>query len=59
MKLFYVEITKTIVVPMEAETALEAMELAESEEQDSGFDGAFDRAELQMKVIQEESIEHA
>lgn len=55
MKTYYVELTKVIVVPFEADSEEEAIELAIDD--DSGFDGAWDRAEAYGEVIQTENAE--
>lgn len=48
-KTYYVELTKVIVVPFEADSEEEAVELAIDD--DSGFDGAWDRAEIYGAVV--------
>lgn len=46
---YYVEMRKTIVVPINATSVKEALTLAA--EDDSGFDGAWDRTEPETAVI--------
>lgn len=49
--MFFVELTKTIVVPVETFDVNEAIEMALDD--DSGFDGAWDRATPTAAVIGE------
>lgn len=51
MPTYCVELTKVIVVTMETETEAEAIEVAISESIDTGFDGAWDRAEASAKIL--------
>jgi hypothetical protein len=54
MKTYYVELTKIIVVPFDAESEKEAVELAIND--DSGFDGAWERAEPYSAIVYAEEV---
>ena len=51
MKTYTIKLQKTIVVSLEAQTRQEAVERAIDD--DDGFDGAWDRAEPTVEVLEE------
>lgn len=52
MSTYTIEITKVIVVEIEAETADEAMQ--EARDDQDGFDGAWERAESNVELLEVE-----